>query len=436
MKPNELTWSVLAGLPKTFSILRRILEASESAISLVDAILPKLLVHEQEFYKSPKEKSGGGSDPAVTYVAGRKGKEKVHGKDESPGKGPKCYNCAWCGHIARKCSKPDRREHNRSKRRGKNLPMVWPFASLRGVSTNEWLVDSCSSQHITGDKSLFEILELFKKSGREFTFGDKGTLWVEGSGSVELQWVAANLISVSKATEVASVMFKENGRYELEVDGDVVLVARKVKGVYVVNRAAKDTCFFVKKPETAELWHRRLGHVGYENFQKMVQGDVVEGLEVEPSAFRALETSVCEPCIMGKQSRLPFPGADSVSTEPLELVYMDVCGPIPVASVEGSRYFATFLDDYSKLSVVVLMKQKSEVAKVTEHVINPLELQPRKQLKLVRTDRGKEYVNKAFKDVFGGKGMVDENTAPNSAKQNGSAERPIRVFGGKDPGNA
>ena len=52
---------------------------------------------------------------------------------------------------------------------------------------------------------------------------------------------------------------------------------------------------------------------------------------------------------MGKQIRLPFPESESVSTEPLELVHMGhVCGPMPVASKGGSRYFATFLDDYSK----------------------------------------------------------------------------------------
>ena len=58
-------------------------------MSSVDAILPKLLIHEQGF-KAPKDEGGGGSDSAVAYVAQRKGsKEKSHGKDESRGKGPK-----------------------------------------------------------------------------------------------------------------------------------------------------------------------------------------------------------------------------------------------------------------------------------------------------------------------------------------------------------
>ncbi|GAQ93154.1 Transposon-encoded protein with ribonuclease H-like, integrase and retrovirus zinc finger-like domains [Klebsormidium nitens] len=188
MKPDELAWSVLAGLPKSFGTLRTILEASESAISSVDAVLPKLLVHEQGFEVSPTEKGGGGSDSAVAYVAGRKGgKEKGHGKDESRGKGPKCYICGEFGHIARNCSKPDRREHKPERKKGGKPPKGVAFSVIEGVSTDDWLVDSGSSQHLIGNKSLFESLEMLRGSGREFIFGNKGTLWAEGSGSVELR---------------------------------------------------------------------------------------------------------------------------------------------------------------------------------------------------------------------------------------------------------
>ena len=74
------------------------------------------------------------------------------------------------------------------------------------------------------------------------------------------------------------------------------------------------------------------------------------------------------------------------------------------------------------------MKQKGEVAKVAERILNRLEVQSGKKLKTGRTDRGKEYVNKALEEVFGGKGTVHEKAAPYTAGQNGSEERLNRVL--------
>ncbi|GAQ92987.1 hypothetical protein KFL_012360020 [Klebsormidium nitens] len=94
----------------------------------------------------------------------------------------------------------------------------------------------------------------------------------------------------------------------------------------------EDTCLLVREAESPVLWHRRLGHAGYESLAKMVEGPgLVRGVGVKAGAFREEKTLVCEPCIMGKQTRKPFPKeSDSKeSTEPLELVHMDVCGPMP-----------------------------------------------------------------------------------------------------------
>ncbi len=132
----------------------------------------------------------------------------------------------------------------------------------------------------------------------------------------------------------------------------------------------------VRKAESPELWHRRLGHEGYENLAKMAEEELVSGVRVSGKAFREKKTLVCEPCILGKQTRESFPKELVLeeSTELLQLVHMDVCGPMPKASKGGSRYLATFLDDYSKLSVVQPLKKKSNVAAVTKRVLARLEL--------------------------------------------------------------
>ncbi|GAQ93354.1 hypothetical protein KFL_014640010 [Klebsormidium nitens] len=88
-----------------------------------------------------------------------------------------CYDCGKFGHIARKCSKPDRREQKPEQKKVGKPPKGVAFSIIEGVSTDEWLVDSGSSQHLTRDNSLFHVM------------------YVPG--------VAADLILVSKATEVA-----------------------------------------------------------------------------------------------------------------------------------------------------------------------------------------------------------------------------------------
>lgn len=131
---------------------------------------------------------------------------------------------------------------------------------------------------------------------------------------------------------------------------------------------------------------------------------------------------------MGKQTREPFPKeSDSKeSTEPLELVHMDVCGPMPVRSKGGSRCLATFLDDYSKLSVVQPIEKKSDVTSVTEHVFARVELQTRKKIKAVQTDWGGEYINEGITEFLGKQGTVHRKMAGYSPEQNwcGGAAQP------------
>ncbi|GAQ93589.1 hypothetical protein KFL_016820015 [Klebsormidium nitens] len=148
MKPDELAWIVLAGLPKRFSTLKTIREALESAFSSVDAILPKLLVHEHGFEELPKEKGGSGSDFAMAYVVGR--------------------------------NKPDRRKHKPKQKEGGKPPKGVAISVIDGVSTDEWLVDSDSSQHQTGDKICLRTSECSggvaenSRSGTKGPYGQRG----------------------------------------------------------------------------------------------------------------------------------------------------------------------------------------------------------------------------------------------------------------------
>jgi hypothetical protein len=186
--------------------------------------------------------------------------------------------------------------------------------------------------------------------------------------------------------------------------------------------------FLAKEPETAELWHRRLGHAGYESLAKLAGKKLAEGMKLGAEAFWSEKTTICEPCILGKQTRQPFGDGERERTEILELVHMDMCGPMPEPSKGGSRFFASFTDDVSRLSVVVPIVLKSEVALVVRQVVTRRELQSGKKLKAVYSDRGSEYVNADLAVYFWEKGVAHETTARYFPEQNGVAERLNRVL--------
>ena len=44
----------------------------------------------------------------------------------------------------------------------------------------------------------------------------------------------------------------------------------------------------------------------------------------------------------------------------LEMIHIDVCGPVSIVVCDGYRYFLIFTDDLSKYGYIYLMKHKSE----------------------------------------------------------------------------
>lgn len=71
MKPQDLGWQVLVGLPPAFSTLRTILSASGTMLT-VEEMLPKLLVHEQMLGEAGLEEDNEEISTAVAYTAGEK----------------------------------------------------------------------------------------------------------------------------------------------------------------------------------------------------------------------------------------------------------------------------------------------------------------------------------------------------------------------------
>ena len=62
--------------------------------------------------------------------------------------------------------------------------------------------------------------------------------------------------------------------------------------------------------------------------------------------LKSIDFDICESYILGKQKKVSFlKTSRTPKAEKLELVHTNLWGPSPIASLGGSRYYITFIDD-------------------------------------------------------------------------------------------
>jgi len=105
------------------------------------------------------------------------------------------------------------------------------------------------------------------------------------------------------------------------------------------------------------------------------------------------------------------------------LGHSDIMGPFKSPSVGGSKYALMYLDDYSDVSVVQTLHTKSDTIDCLPSIINELETQSEKKLKILRSDGGGEFCNNTLSDYFSSKGIIHQVTTPYTPQQNGKVER-------------
>ena len=77
----------------------------------------------------------------------------------------------------------------------------------------------------------------------------------------------------------------------------------------------------------------------------------------------------------------------------LGLIHSDISGPMPVTSMNGSRYLLTFIDDFSRYTWVFFLKKKSEVCEKISELKALIENACGIKIKILRYDNGGEYVS-------------------------------------------
>ena len=164
--------------------------------------------------------------------------------------------------------------------------------------------------------------------------------------------LTSNLFSVRAAVSKGNTVrftdlncFIKNRKGKLIGMGSLVdnkLYKLNCKPVVQVQQCASSA---FEKGNSADLWHRRLGHLGKQQMREVASKELVRGITISKND----ELSFCESCIEGKLHRKPFERVGGIrSTRKLQCVHSDMCGSVHfVQTMEGSMFLKN-LEEFLK----------------------------------------------------------------------------------------
>ena len=454
---GELAMTLLASLPDEFKPLITALDAVGEDKVTFEKVKSMLLNDADRFSDSKKIEDAYSAQR--THNRKRGEWKEQHSKEYEGKPGRKfqgtCHYCKEKGHFARDCPKRSnnsKRDDNPGKSKGsarcaqeKNEQDEEALFTSSDEDICEWIIDSGATQHMTFERARLSNYKEFKKpcvvnlgDSRSILAYGKGTYHVtaavgDHTQNISLQEVLylpeldKNLLSVNAMVRRgATVTFKDD-KCEISRDSKILAMG-EIQGKLYTLKIVKEHVNIAKQQPDADkyLWHCRFGHLGMNNVNKLIEGNMVNGMD---GVSDKSENQFCEACAKGKQHCCPYPRtADYRASEQFELVHSDVCGPMPVSSLGGSRYFVTFIDDYSRYTSVYFMKNKSEVLEKFKEFHNYVVNATGKPIKILRSDNGGEYSSNEFESFLKKNGIVHQLSVPYNPAQNGVAERMNRTI--------
>lgn len=431
---------IYRSLPDSYSGLVTALESRPDADQTIGLAKQKLL----DEYQRRVDRSGGTSEKAMKSQS-KPRKERV------------CYHCRKPGHFKKDCYQLKQLSGSGgAKNSGKNTgtkakqaseeeaPICFTIGSNRNKSA--WYIDSGCSSHMANDAKFFRVLD--KSASVNVILADGSVTVAAGIGEGVITCVDddgtvreivvkevlyipkldSNLISVRKLTQKGLKVQFTDSKCEIQSEiGKVIAVAELNGNLYMLKEVER-----AKLGEEVRhllncqhMWHRRFGHRDPKILERIRAEDLATGFAMQDCGAR----QVCEHCLQGKLPRIPFPKASlNRAKRVLDLVHTDVCGPMKNVTPGGNAFFMTIIDDFSRYTVVCLLRHKSDAAacikRYVAHVKNLFGRAPC----VIRSDGGGEYVNHELKQFYAEEGIQAQITAAYSPQQNGVAERKNRTL--------
>ncbi|GJY57677.1 retrovirus-related pol polyprotein from transposon TNT 1-94 [Tanacetum coccineum] len=173
------------------------------------------------------------------------------------------------------------------------------------------------------------------------------------------------------------------------------------------------------------LWHRRLSHLNFGTTNQLTSHDLVNGL----SKLKYHKNHLCSAYEQGKSKKASLPSKLVPSTKSkLELLHMDLCGPMRVASINGKKYILVIVDDYSRFTWVYFLRTKDEAPNMISDFVNQVQRNLKASILMIQTDNGTEFKNKKLRSFYAKLGIVHKTSIARTPQQNGIVERRNRTL--------
>ncbi|GKE02950.1 retrovirus-related pol polyprotein from transposon TNT 1-94 [Tanacetum coccineum] len=190
--------------------------------------------------------------------------------------------------------------------------------------------------------------------------------------------------------------------------------------------ASSPICLMSKATSTKSwLWHHRLSHLNFGTINDLTKHDLVDGLP----KFKYSKDHLCFACERGKSKKASHPPKlVPISHSKLELLHMDLCRPMRVASINGKRYILVIVDDYSRFTWVYILLTKDETPEIIKNFIARVQLNYNTKVYKIRTDNGIEFKNAILKAHYDKLGIMQQFLIARTPQQNGVVERCNRTL--------
>src|SRR5882762_1925386 len=399
---NEVAIALLMGLPDSWSNIVAAFLATQSDLFKISAHdVRKRIIDESDRVSgntgtpllSSAQRAGASNSPSTGLTS--RGKPRLNRYT--------CTKCGPGGHTDEFCwvLHPEMKRNRSTAKSANNVVSVDPqpvppdipaTLNMMGASStilfysdacNEWMLDSGASDHISPHPSDFVPGSVLNTPG-SIRLGNNSTMQYLGIGTVEataivngksqrisLQRVlyapdaGARFVSIPQLTAKGlQVLYTKDKCHIFTNDNIIRATGTPRNGIYwlplaVVSSSALGSLSTTKT--SYATWHARLAHTPHAILRRLTNGTSVTGFNAD--AGSAVVTSPCAGCAFGKLVRQPFHQSPKRALHPLDLVHSDLVGPMQTGSMQGSLYFASFIDDFSGHAVAVPLISKNGLSR-------------------------------------------------------------------------